>query len=65
MSEAEISLLKEQNKLLKDLLRATVESMPRHTEDCGVHNAHPSYGNQYCTCHLQKFREAMREQLST
>lgn len=57
-------LLAEQNNILRHLLATTVEMLPKHAADCGVHRAHNSYGDQYCDCKLPKLRKDVREFVS-
>ena len=53
--------IEKQNKALKTILKCLVELLPKHTTNCGVHNAHPSYGDKYCTCKINEVREAVRK----
>lgn len=55
-----VEALTKETQALKDLLKVVVELLPRHTADCGVHSAHPSYGSRYCSCKLQQLRERVR-----
>lgn len=53
-----------QEILLRTLLALAVEMLPRHAVDCGVHDAHPSYGDTYCDCKMRSLRKNCRELLS-
>lgn len=56
--------IEEQNKLLKNLIRLVVLKLPAHSPDCGVFNAHPSYGNKYCDCKLKEIRKEVESILA-
>lgn len=47
-------------ELLRHMVALLVELLPRHSSDCGVHYAHPSYGDKYCSCSLDEVREGAR-----
>lgn len=47
-----------------EMLAMLVELLPAHAVDCGVHTAHPSYGNKYCGCKLPALREKLRAMLT-
>ena len=46
------------------ILAAVVEMLPRHTAECGVHDAHPSYGDEYCDCKMAKVKRQIRRLLN-
>lgn len=50
-------------KLLVGILASVVELLPRHTAECGVHDAHPSYGDEYCDCNMAKVKRRLRRLL--
>lgn len=53
-------LLEKQNKILKGLLLATIETLPKHSTGCGALHDNPTYSDYYlCNCNMKEIKKLL------